>query len=77
MTITHDPQALYRHIEEGGCQQECPRCKTIREELEAEWVDAEPKGWICPRCQTVHAPWIDKCDCEPKALASVGPSEFK
>lgn len=36
------------------------------------------KGWICPRCETVHAPHVDKCDCEPKRdSASVGPSEFK
>jgi len=51
----------------------------VREELETEWAeeDERPRGWICPRCHVVHAPWIDKCDCEPKALASVGPSEFK
>lgn len=21
------------------------------------------KGWECPRCQKVHAPWVDGCDC--------------
>jgi len=21
------------------------------------------EGWICPRCKTIHAPYIDKCDC--------------
>lgn len=20
-------------------------------------------GWICPRCQTVHAPSVKRCDC--------------
>ncbi len=35
------------------------------------------KGWICPRCERVNAPHVEKCDCEPKASASVGPSEFK
>lgn len=37
-----------------------------------------PEGWICPRCQKVHAPWVEHCDCEPQQdSASVGPSEFK
>ena len=51
----------------------------VLEEFEAERADEDerPKGWICPRCQVVYAPWVDKCDCKPKALASVGPSEFK
>jgi len=21
------------------------------------------EGWICPRCKTVNAPHIDRCDC--------------
>lgn len=52
----------------------------VREELEAEWADEDERrsGWVCPRCQTVHAPHVDKCDCKPKQdSASVGPSEFK
>jgi hypothetical protein len=37
-----------------------------------------PEGWLCPRCKRVNAPWVERCECEPeKALASVGPSEFK
>lgn len=20
-------------------------------------------GWICPRCQKVHAPWVASCSC--------------
>lgn len=24
-------------------------------------------GWICPRCETVHAPSVLKCECAPKA----------
>jgi len=36
------------------------------------------KGWECPRCHKVHAPWVDACDCKPERdSASVGPSEFK
>ncbi len=22
------------------------------------------KGWLCPRCETVNAPWMPKCDCK-------------
>lgn len=22
-------------------------------------------GWICPRCQAVHAPHVRRCDCPP------------
>lgn len=20
-------------------------------------------GWICPKCNKVHAPWVSECDC--------------
>lgn len=23
------------------------------------------EGWICPRCQVVHAPFVAGCDCQP------------
>jgi hypothetical protein len=22
-------------------------------------------GWICPRCQKVHAPFVQSCNCDP------------
>jgi hypothetical protein len=22
-----------------------------------------PKGWECPKCGKVHAPWVAECDC--------------
>ena len=24
---------------------------------------SEIPGWICPRCRTVYAPWVDRCTC--------------
>jgi len=29
-------------------------------------VDSAPKGWQCPVCGKVHAPWVASCDC-PRA----------
>jgi len=25
-----------------------------------------PIGWICPRCETVHAPDVKQCSCRPQ-----------
>lgn len=25
-----------------------------------------PAPWICPRCQVVHAPHVDRCNCAPR-----------
>lgn len=32
------------------------------------------QGWICPRCQTVHAPWVPSCDCQPRTAKRTCPS---
>jgi hypothetical protein len=24
-----------------------------------------PVGWQCTRCGTIHAPWVDRCNCPP------------
>ena len=24
------------------------------------------KGWICPKCGKVHAPWVPSCECSNK-----------
>jgi hypothetical protein len=26
-------------------------------------------GWLCPRCQKVHAPEVEACDCNPQPQA--------
>ena len=28
-------------------------------------LNTTPKGWLCPRCQVVNAPWVEKCECAP------------
>lgn len=25
-------------------------------------------GWICPRCNKVHAPWVSQCHCVPTTV---------
>ena len=27
-------------------------------------VIGEPKGWVCPRCGRVNAPWVSQCSCD-------------
>ena len=29
------------------------------------YIEAQ-KGWLCPRCAAVNAPWVPKCDCKAK-----------
>jgi len=32
---------------------------------------SEPKGWICPKCGCVYAPWVDECaKCNGNVLVS-------
>jgi hypothetical protein len=35
-------------------------------------------GWLCPRCQKVHGPFVQTCDCPPDYILSTGiNTEFK
>ena len=29
-----------------------------------------PMGWMCPRCQRVHAPSVLTCGCSPRTIAT-------
>lgn len=31
-------------------------------------------GWICPRCQKVHSPFVYECDCPPPMIVKTGTS---
>jgi hypothetical protein len=37
-------------------------------------------GWICPRCNVVHAPWVTQCHCHsvgmPLEPPTCGPGAF-
>jgi hypothetical protein len=33
---------------------------------------APPVGWQCARCGTIHAPWVDRCNCPPPFRVTYG-----
>ena len=33
-------------------------------------------GWICPRCETVHAPSVTQCGCRPVPLFGCTPTMY-
>jgi len=36
---------------------------------------SENKGWICPKCGRVYAPWIDKCQyCGGSTITNMPPT---
>lgn len=37
----------------------CTKCKGESQQI------PEMYGWICPRCGTVHSPFITQCGCPP------------
>lgn len=49
----------------------CPYCNTnpcsclLRKPIEFKFTSSTPRGWECPRCQKIHAPHVDECDCKP------------
>jgi hypothetical protein len=50
-------------------------------DVEVEVTQELPTGWLCPRCKTVNAPDVKRCECEPSVEDNrrgvLGPSETK
>ena len=43
----------------------CPNCDRPNTSL--------PTGWVCPRCQIVHAPLTLECSCRPAGKVTYSP----
>ncbi len=44
-----------------------------------EWMrqnqgPAMESGWLCPKCQKVHAPWVPSCTCHMVTLPVAPPA---
>lgn len=50
----------------------CSRCNSIPCWCTSGWPQKTQEGWICPRCQTVHAPWVAQCGCRVESGGSEG-----
>ena len=42
----------------------------IREERWKFGCETVKKGWVCPKCGQVNAPWISSCPCNKKMRLS-------
>ena len=42
----------------------CLSCRQ-KNEQEYHWKITPLTGWICPRCGTVHSPFVTQCHCPP------------
>ena len=36
--------------------------------LNIDFGQAAPRGWECPRCRIIHAPWVTQCYCPRPAI---------
>lgn len=56
-------------IQVGG-PNDCPPATTTISSSEYDYPKETPsvseKGWECPRCGRINAPWIRQCDCSAK-----------
>jgi len=42
----------------------------INSPIKVETIE-EPKGWICPRCGRVNAPWVASCSCNGSVFKKI------
>lgn len=42
----------------------------INSPIKVETIE-EPKGWICPRCGRVNAPWVSQCGCQGSVFKKI------
>lgn len=50
----------------------CPHCGALVEIGAMHWCYVGPRarGWECPRCRAIHAPWVSRCDCPAPTVVS-------
>ena len=49
-----------------------------KEDIFKEYIPpAEAKGWVCPRCGKVWAPWVRSCECSPPTMSTGGSVPWK
>lgn len=52
----------------------CQKCKQWVPATTFHYCHTEPPqpatnyGWVCPRCQAVHAPHVSRCNCRPPGV---------
>lgn len=52
-----------------------PECKIgDKVEINSPISVEEPKGWICPRCGRVNAPWVSQCSCSGSPFMKISTS---
>ena len=45
-------------------------CAGCRNKNVSEKYSTPLQGWICPRCGTVHSPFVPQCHCSPPTITS-------
>ena len=45
-------------------------CSACRNKPREKNQCASTAGWLCPRCGTVHAPWVAQCQCRAPVVVT-------